>query len=113
MKYETIVERWQDFEIGTCYCVISENKVIDTFICNSIDRAAIHLQTYTNRGCEIWRYMTDSEVREKLQKLHDEESVHYELFSRSKRLASSELAKMCEISTFMNRLRKVFCNETH
>lgn len=110
MKYGIIVENPFEFEVGKYYCVISDCKILDSFICNNLDACARHYQTYVvERKCELWRYIPTEDVPKVVENIRSERSSVYQLFANGKRRASSNLKKCCEMATMENRIRKIFC----
>lgn len=108
MKHSFILESPFDFEPGKYYCVIQGSTILDRFFCADLNRAALQFETYKSRGCEIWQYLTPEEAQIKWDELWKENSYYFDLFSHSKRSNASQLAKMCELRTTMNRIYKVF-----
>lgn len=108
MKYGLIVDSPFDFEPGRYYCVIHEDKILDRFLCTDINRAANHLQTYSARGCEIWKYLTDEQAQAKREEIRQKSDYYFTLFCHSQRSCSANLKMICCLSALANRIYKIF-----
>lgn len=109
MRYGFIVERLSDFEIGKYYVIVSNDEIIDAFLCTNLDTAAQHYLTYTARSCEIWRYFAEKEERdEMLNDLLFKRDEFYQLFANGRRSCKRNLGLCCELARAMNRFKKVF-----
>lgn len=106
-----IISKLSDFELGKYYDIVFGNKIIDSFLANSLDGCAKQLETYTARGCEIWEHLTEAEARNEYEKILGERNHIYQCFERAAASRSGKyLTRCCELATLANRVKKIFCN---
>ena len=104
-----IVSKLSDFELGNYYDIVFENRIVDSFLANSLDGCAKHLETYTARGCEIWKHLSKEEATEKRERLLQERNVVYQQFERAANSRSAAYLYRCsELATLANKIKKIF-----
>lgn len=108
MKYGLIIDSPFDFEPGKYYCIIQDDQILDRFFCADVNRAAIHLQTYKERGCEIWKYLNAEEARAMREEIRQKSDYYFTLFCHSQRSCAGNLNMICSLSTLANRIYKIF-----
>ena len=108
MKNGYIIDQIEDFEIGKCYAIVFRGKIIDCFLCSNINHAANHFLSYSERGCEILRFLSKTEAREIIDNLQYKKSMYFDLFSHSKRGNKGQLDTMCELSSEINKIKELF-----
>ena len=107
-KYK--IESPSDFEFGNYYAIVYEEKVIDTFLANNLERCAKHFETYTERGCEIWLYLSPEEAQEASLEYRSEENYIYQYFERRAHSRSETyLMECCRLATLSEKVKRIFC----
>lgn len=108
-KYK--IESNADFILGEYYAIVnSEEKIVDTFLANNLERCAKHLDNYTKRGCEIWLHLSPEEAQEASLEYRSEENYIYQSFERRAHSRSETyLMECCRLATLSAKVKRIFC----